>query len=136
MERQLLITLLFSLFAINGCQTQKIAEPIALETKSKFVQEVEIPRNLPKNVWEYIIANSDSKNKIMLDEKTSFFLNTYIKSKRRSASEIFFTSIICIISCEKPITEPMNITNTEKTWINLIILFTTLRRSLKLLIFQ
>ena len=52
MERQLLITLLFSLFAINGCQTQKIAEPIALETKSKFVQEVEIPRNLPKNVWE------------------------------------------------------------------------------------
>lgn len=82
MERQLLITLLFILFVINGCQTQKISEPIALETKSKFVQEVEIPRNLPKNVWEYIILNSESKNEIILDEKTTFFLNSYLKNKK------------------------------------------------------
>ena len=82
MERQLLITLLFILFAISGCQTQKIIEPIALETKSKFVQEVEIPRNLPKNVWEYIILNSESKNEIMLDEKTTFFLNSHLKNKK------------------------------------------------------
>ena len=108
MERQLLITLLFILFVINGCQTQKISEPIALETKSKFVQEVEIPRNLPKNVWEYIILNSESKNEIILDEKTTFFLNSYLKNKKE-LNEIS---------------------------INLIILFTTLLRNLKLQIFQ
>ena len=82
MERHFLITLVFSLFIITGCQTQKIDESTPLEVKTSFNLEVAITKKPPKNIWEHIIVNSDNKDEILLDKKTSFFLNNHLKNKK------------------------------------------------------
>ena len=82
MERHFLITLVFSLFIITGCQTQKIDESTPLEVKTSFNLEVAITKKPPKNIWEHIIVNSDNKDEILLDKKISFFLNNHLKNKK------------------------------------------------------
>jgi membrane-bound lytic murein transglycosylase D len=82
MERHFLITLVFSLFIITGCQTQKIDESTPLEVKTNFNLKVAITKKPPKNIWEHIIINSDNKDEILLDKKTSFFLNNHLKNKK------------------------------------------------------
>ena len=50
MERHFLITLVFSLFIITGCQTQKIDESTPLEVKTNFNLKVAITKKPPKNI--------------------------------------------------------------------------------------
>ena len=86
MERQFLSILLFGLIFISGCQTS--IEAISYDN-TQSINEIEEPKEapieqelieeLPKNVWQYIIANSSSYEDVIINEQTLIFMNTHIK---------------------------------------------------------
>ena len=86
MERQFLSIFLFSLIFIGGCQTnieaisyentQSINE---IEETEKAPVEQELIAELPKNVWQYIIANSSNYEDVIINEQTLIFMNSHIK---------------------------------------------------------
>ena len=86
MERQFLTILLFNFIFLSGCQTSIEAISYNNTEQVNEIQEYEEPpieqeilEELPKNVWQYIIANSSNYEDVIINEQTLIFMNTHIK---------------------------------------------------------
>ena len=86
MERQFLSILLFNLVFLSGCQTSIEAISYNNTEQVNEIQEYEEPpieqeilEELPKNVWQYIIANSSNYEDVIINEQTLIFMNSHIK---------------------------------------------------------
>ena len=86
MERQFLTILLFNFIFLSGCQTSIEAISYNNTEQVNEIQEYEEPpieqeilEELPKNVWQYIIANSSNYEDVIINERTLIFMNSHIK---------------------------------------------------------
>ena len=85
MERQLLTSFIFLLFALQSCQTFEVVnEPISNKDISLISEKEVVIKPEPKDVWEYMIFNSSYEaNENPLDERTLFFIENHLQDPER-----------------------------------------------------
>ena len=85
MERQLLALFLLCLAVLNSCQTSQIdlgynqPSEIPLVFEEQVLQEIIEEEIVPNNIWEYMAANSSTKDNYVINEQTLLFMNNHIK---------------------------------------------------------
>ena len=85
MERQLLALSLLCLAILNSCQTSQVdlgynqPNEIPLVFEEQVLQEIIEEEIVPNNIWEYMAANSSTKDNYVINEQTLLFMNNHIK---------------------------------------------------------
>src|SRR6056300_583872 len=89
MERQFLILSLFFFLGLSSCQSNPTKiNNIDFQCGSSYLSDkcvndiilpIEEPKPVAKNVWEYMIFNSDYEKDFILDKKTLSYINRHIQ---------------------------------------------------------